>query len=156
MLEVETIEDLRPLVGQHLGRSEWVTIEQEMIDDFARVTGDANWIHVDRERARKELPGGRTIAHGMLTLALVTHLGTTIFAVRKRSKGLNYGSNKVRFMQPVQCGDRIRLSRTLKSVEYQPGAARVTYDNVVEIEGKEKPAMVAETISLVYGRDGDA
>lgn len=150
MKQVETIQDLSALVGQHLGYSEWVTVDQQMISDFARVTGDNNWVHLDVERAKKELPGGRTIAHGMLTLALITHLGGTIFAVRQRSKGINCGSNRVRFLNPVQSGARIRLSRTLKGVEYQQDAARVTFDNVVEIEGEEKPAMVAESLSLIY------
>lgn len=150
MREVQTIADLPSLVGEKLGHSEWVAIDQGMIDDFARVTGDNNWIHVDVERAKRELPDGRTIAHGMLTLAMVTHLGGTIFAVRERSKGINYGSNKVRFMNPVQSGARIRLHRTLKAVDFRDGAAHVTYHNEVEIEGESKLAMVAETISLVY------
>lgn len=150
MREVNTIDELPALLGQKLGHSEWVTIDQTMISDFARVSGDDNWIHVDVERARKELPGGRTIAHGMLTLALVTHLGGTIFAVRERSKGINYGSNKVRFMNPVQCGARIRLQRSLKAVDFREGAAYVTYHNEVEIEGQSKLAMVAETISVIY------
>lgn len=152
MLEVETIQDLGALVGQHLGYSEWVTVDQQMISDFARVTGDNNWIHLDEERAKRELPGGRTIAHGMLTLALITHLGGTIFAVRQRSKGINCGSNRVRFLNPVQSGARIRLGRTLRGVEYQEGAARLTFDNVVEIEGQDKPAMVAESLSLIYAK----
>ena len=150
MRTVETIDDLAALKGQSLGSSDWLLIDQERIDTFARVTGDESWIHVDVERAKAELPGGRTIAHGMLTLSLLIYLGGNILAVKQRSKGVNYGSNKVRFMYPVYCGDRIRLHRSLKDVVYQADSARVTYDNVVEIEGQEKPAMVAETVSVIY------
>jgi acyl dehydratase len=150
MLEVETLAELQPLVGQHLGSSAWMLVDQALIDDFARVSGDRNWVHVDVARARKELPDGKTIAHGMLTLSLVTHLASTILQVRQRSKGINYGSNKVRFINPVQCGARIRLHRSLKSVEPIDGGARLTFFNEVEIENQAKPAMVAETISVIY------
>ena len=152
MLEVETIAHAHELIGKKLGTSDWQTIDQALIDDFARVSGDRNWIHVDVERARKELPGGKTIAHGMLTLSLVTHLGGTIFAVRQRAKGINYGSNKVRFISPVVCGARIRLHRSLKAIDPMEGGARFTFDNEVEIEGEAKPAMVAETLSVIYER----
>ncbi|WP_295856195.1 MaoC family dehydratase [uncultured Xylophilus sp.] len=152
--EVETIDDLPALVGQPLGTSGWITIGQSMIDDFARISGDHNWIHVDVERARRELPEGRTIVHGMLTLSLVAQLGSEVFGVRQRDRGINYGSNKVRFITPVLCGARIRLHRTLAAVDPMDGgrAARVTFDNTVEIDGEARPAMVAETITVIYGK----
>lgn len=150
MLEVDTVADAQKYIGQALGTSDWLTVDQAMIDDFARLSGDRNWIHIDVERAKAELPGGKTIAHGMLTLSLVTHLGSTIFGVRQRSKGINYGSNKVRFVTPVKCGARIRLHRSLKAVDMVEGGARLTFDNSVEIEGEAKPAMVAQTLSVIY------
>jgi acyl dehydratase len=150
MLELETVADLRPYAGKPIGTSDWLTIDQQRIDDFARVSGDDNWIHVDVERARRELPGGKTMAHGMLTLSLITYLGGKILRVRQRSRGINYGSNKVRFTAPVLCGARIRLHRTLEKYEPIEGGARLTFSNRVEIEGEEKPALVAETISVLY------
>ncbi|AOB31158.1 enoyl-CoA hydratase [Bordetella sp. H567] len=156
MLEVDTPYDLEPYVGKALGTSDWLEIDQTRIDDFARVSGDDNWIHVDVERARRELPGGRTLAHGMLTLSLITYLGQGICRVRHRSRGINYGSNKVRFTAPVQCGARIRLHRTLERYEPFDGGVRLTYGNRIEIEGNERPAMVAETMSLMYVKETQA
>lgn len=152
MLEVETLSDLKPYVGKLLGTSEWLTIDQARIDDFARVSGDENWIHVDVERAKRELPDGKTMAHGMLTLSLLTYLGGRIWRVRQRSKGVNYGSNKVRFTSPVKCDARIRLHRTLERFDPVEGGARLTFGNSVEIEGEERPALVAETMSIIYGK----
>lgn len=152
MLEVETPEDMAQYVGKPLGISDWLTVDQERIDAFARVSGDENWIHVDVERARRELPGGKTIAHGMLTLSLVTYMGGNILRIRQRSRGINYGSNKVRFTAPVQCGARIRLHRTLEKYEAIDGGARLTFGNRMEIEGVERPALVAETVSVIYAR----
>jgi acyl dehydratase len=129
-----------------------MTIDQKLIDDFAAVSGDRNWIHIDVERAKQELPDGKTIAHGMLTLSLVTDLGANIAKVLERSKGVNYGSNKVRFTAPVQVGSRIRLHRTLLKFERAEGGARLTFSNEVEIEGKQRPALVAETISMMYAK----
>ncbi|HUM17813.1 MAG TPA: MaoC family dehydratase, partial [Candidatus Nitrosotalea sp.] len=97
MLKVEKPQDLLQHVGKELGPSEWLTVTQEMIDKFADATGDHQWIHVDVERAKKELPGGKTIAHGYLTLSLLPRLAPTLMAVEKRRRGLNYGSNRVRF-----------------------------------------------------------
>lgn len=154
MLELETVADLRPYVGKPVGTSDWLTIDQQRIDDFARVSGDDNWIHVDVERVRRELPGGKTMAHGMLTLSLITYLGGKILRVRQRSRGINYGSNKVRFTAPVLCGARIRLHRTLEKYEPIEGGARLTFSNRIEIEGEEKPALMAETISVLYAKSG--
>lgn len=150
-MEVQTISDVAQYVGQHLGYSRWVSIDQTMISTFADLTGDKNWVHVDVERARHDMPDGKTIAHGLFILSLLPKLGTELFSVKDRSKGLNYGLNKVRFTCPVKCGDRIRLSRVLKSVDYLVDAARLTYDNTVEIEGSAKPALVSESIMIIYG-----
>ena len=151
MIEVETPGDMQAHVGKLLGTSEWVTIDQGKIDDFAKLTGDDNWIHIDVARAARELPGGKTIAHGLLTLSLVPYLSAQTYKIRKRSKGINYGSNKIRFPAPVVCGARLRLHRSLEKYEPFEGGARLTFSNVMEIEGETKPALAAETISVVYG-----
>lgn len=150
MLTLETPYDLEAHVGQVLGYSNWTLITQEMIDDFARVSGDDNWIHVDVERARRELPGGNTIAHGMLTFSLLTSMGGEILKVKERGRGINYGSNKVRFTAPIPAGCRIRLERTLLAMDRVEGGVRLTYRNVIMREGQEQPVMVAETLSMMY------
>ncbi len=152
MLEVQTPADMADYVGKKIGTSDWLLIDQQRIDDFARVSGDDNWIHIDVERASRELPHGKTIAHGMLTFSLVTFLGAQISRVVERSRGVNYGSNKVRFTAPVPVGSRIRLHRTLEKCEIVEGGARLTFGNSIEIEGTERPALVAETISMVYAK----
>lgn len=150
MIEVERPADLARYVGQEIGVSDWFTVDQPMIDKFAEATGDHQWIHVDVERAKRELPGGKTIAHGYLTLSLVPRLGQTICRVQKRSRGLNYGSNRIRFTGQVPAGSRIRLRQKIKSVEPVAGGVRITSENTVEVEGATRPALVAETISLQY------
>jgi acyl dehydratase len=150
MLEVETPKDLLQHVGRELGPSDWMTVDQAMIDKFADATGDHQWIHVDVERAKREMPGGKTIAHGYLTLSLVPRLAATLMRVKKRSRGVNYGSNKVRFITPVQAGARIRLRQHIASVEEIEGGVRVTSQMTVEIEGQPRPALVAETLGQSY------
>jgi len=150
MLELETPLDIKQHVGRELGPSEWMTVDQPMIDQFAKATGDHQWIHVDVERAKKEMPGGKTIAHGYLTLSLVPRMAATLTKVKKRSRGVNYGSNKVRFISPVQAGARIRLRQRIKNVEDIQGGVRVTSEMTVEIEGQDKPALVAELIGQQY------
>src|SRR5712692_4611514 len=115
MLKVETPKDLLGLVGRELGPSEWITVDQAMIDKFADATGDHQWIHEDVERAKREMPGGKTIAHGYLTLSLVPRLASTLVKVSQVSRGLNYGSNKVRFTNAVPAGSRIRLRQRILS-----------------------------------------
>ena len=150
MLEPETPKDLLELVGRELGPSEWMTVDQAMIDKFADATGDHQWIHVDVERARREMPGGKTIAHGYLTLALVPRMAATLMRVKKRSRGLNYGSNKVRFINPVPAGARIRLRQRIANAETVAGGVRVTSEMTVEIEGQERPALISELIGISY------
>jgi acyl dehydratase len=152
MLKVEKPQDLLQHVGEELGPSEWLTVTQEMIDKFADATGDHQWIHVDVERAKKELPGGKTIAHGYLTLSLLPRLAPTLMSVERRRRGLNYGSNRVRFTAPVPAGARIRLKQKLVKVEpVEDNGFRVTSEMTMEVEGSARPAMVAETLSIVYG-----
>jgi acyl dehydratase len=150
MLEVERPADLAAHLGQELGRSEWLTVDQAMIDRFAEATGDHQWIHVDVERAKREMPGGKTIAHGYLTLSLLPRLSYGIFRIAKRSRGINYGSNKVRFLNPVTAGSRVRLVQGLKAVEPIEGGQRLIFEAKVEIEGETRPALIAETIALAY------
>ena len=151
MIEVERPTDLASYVGREIGVSDWFTVDQTMIDKFAEATGDHQWIHVDVERAKREMPGGKTIAHGYLTLSLVPRLAATIYRVTKRRQGLNYGSNRVRFTGQVPAGSRIRLRQKIKSVEpVAGGGVRITSESTVEVEGADRPALVAETISLQF------
>jgi len=150
-LTVEYPKDLKQHVGRELGPSDWMTVEQAMIDKFADATGDHQWIHVDVERAKREMPGGKTIAHGYLTLSLVPRMAATLVEVTKRSRGLNYGSNKVRFTNTVPAGSRIRLRQRILSVDDVSGnGVRVTSEMTVEIEGQERPALVAELMGIRY------
>jgi acyl dehydratase len=151
MLTIATPKDVFKHLGQELGPSEWLTVTQDMIDKFAEATGDHQWIHVDVERAKRELPGGKTIAHGYLTLSLLPRLAPTLMKIENRKRGVNYGSNKVRFITPVPAGGRIRLRQRLVNAEdMKDGAVRITSEMTMEVEGSERPAMVAETMGVVY------
>src|SRR5437899_9597346 len=144
MLHVDTPKDLLQHIGRELGPSDWITVDQAMIDRFAEATGDHQWIHVDVERAEREMPGGKTIAHGYLTLSLVPRLASTLYRVKQRSRGLNYGSNRIRFTGQVPAGSRIRLRQKIKAVEpVDGGGVRITSENTVEVEGAARPALVA-------------
>ena len=152
MLEVEKPADMKTHIGKQIGTSEWVTVDQPMIDKFAEATGDHQWIHVDVERAKREMPGGKTIAHGYLTLSLLPRLAPTLMKIEKRKRGINYGSNKVRFISPVPAGSRVRLrQRLVNAEETKDGGLRITSEMTIEVEGSERPAMVAETMGVVYG-----
>ena len=146
MVIFPTPADLLGQVGQKLGTSDWFTIEQRHIDGFAALTGDDFWIHVDSERAAREMPGGKTIAHGLFVLALVPFLQRGIFRIEKRGKGLNYGSDRVRYTAPVPVGSRVRLHQTLKAVDRIGRATRMKTLCEIELEGTERPAVVAEFI----------
>jgi len=151
MLNVETPQDLKQHVGEEMGVSDWVTIDQARIDKFAEATGDHQWIHTDPERAARELPIGSTIAHGYLTLSLVSELSTQNLQIVKKRTGLNYGSNKVRFTGMVPAGSRVRLRSVLKAAEeVEDNGVRVISTVTMEREGAERPVMVAETISIAY------
>jgi acyl dehydratase len=151
VIEIERPADLSQYIGTEIGVSDWFTVDQAIIDKFAEATGDYQWIHVDVERARREMPGGKTIAHGYLTLSLVPRLAQTIYRIRRRSRGLNYGSNRIRFTGQVPAGSRIRLRQKIRSVEpVEGGGVRITSENSVEVEGAARPALVAETISMQF------
>jgi acyl dehydratase len=148
MLTVERPVDLVAYVGQKLGTSDWVLVDQEMINAYAATTGDKSWFHVDPERAQREMPGGQTIAHGFLTLSLYAPMSETIYAIRRRRRGVNYGLNRLRFTAPVPAGSRVRLHETLKAAEPIEGGVRLTLDCLIEIENETRPALVAEIIVL--------
>ena len=151
MLTIDKPKDVFQHIGTELGPSDWLTVTQEMIDKFAEATGDHQWIHVDVERAKRELPGGKTIAHGYLTLSLLPRLAPTLMKITGRSRGVNYGSNKVRFISPVPAGSRIRLrQRLVNAEETKDKGVRITSEMTIEVEGSERPAMVAETMGVVY------
>ena len=151
MRMVETPEALRALIGQELGVSDWLEVTQDLIDRFADVTGDHQWIHVDVERARREMPGGKTIAHGYLLLSLLPKLGAGIYKLSWPTRSINYGSDKVRIVNPVKAGARIRLRQSLVAVEDgAPGAHRITVRQTLEIENEAKPAMIADTIRMSF------
>ena len=143
-----TLDEIAAASGEELGTSEWVTIEQERVDQFAQATGDHQWIHVDVERAASG-PFGATIAHGYLTLSLVPWLGSTVFALETPGAKLNYGVNKVRFPSPVRVGSRIRSTITVGEVTDLPAGKQLTLKHVIEIEGGTKPACVAESVVLL-------
>jgi acyl dehydratase len=143
------IAELGDHVGRHLGYSAWHRITQDQVNLFAEATGDQQWIHVDEERA-KSGPFGRTIAHGYLTLALAPVLIWEILAVEGASMTVNYGLNKVRFPNPVPVGSRVRLGLELASVDDAAGAVQVGLKATFEIEGKDKPACVAEILFRYY------
>ena len=148
---VSGVEGVQGLVGQHLGHSEWVTITQEQVNQFADATGDHQWIHVDVERAKKESPFGGPIAHGYLTLSLLVPLLAQVLVVSDAVMGVNYGLNKVRFPSPVPVGSKVRASATLKEVTEIAGGLQYVLSVTVQREGGDKPVCVAEPVYRVYG-----
>jgi acyl dehydratase len=138
-------DELKSLVGQHLGSSDWLEITQERVNTFAEATGDHQWIHVDPEKA-KAGPFGGTIAHGYLTMSLGPVLLPQIVTVTGFSLALNYGLNKLRFPSPVPVGSKLRLSAQLAAVEDVSGGVQTTYVLTFEVDGQDKPACVAEAL----------
>jgi acyl dehydratase len=149
MRSFETIAELKELVGQEIGVSDWITVTQERIQLFADATNDHQWIHVDVERA-KAGPFGTTIAHGFLTLSLLPEMAASAFGVRETRMGVNYGLNKVRFPAPVPSGSRVR--GLFKLIGYEPleGGAQLTVQVTMEREGSDKPVCIAESIGRRY------
>jgi acyl dehydratase len=151
-----TLAGLGEKIGQELGVSDWVAIEQARIDAFASCTGDYQWIHVDVERAKRESPFGGPVAHGYLTLSMVAPLAMQIGVIPKdAAAGLNYGIDKVRFLTPVLAGARVRLRVVLAGIEARDGGQVVMKtQNTLEVEGAQKPALVAETLALLIPAKG--
>ncbi len=151
MRVIDGLDMLASLAGTELGASEWLAVTQEMIDRFADVTLDPQWIHIDTERAARESPYGTTIAHGFLTLSLIPHFRRQIAELRGVSRAINYGVNKVRFPNAVRAGARVRGVQTLLAVtRVAPGTIRFNSRFVVEIEREAKPACVADTVTMVF------
>ena len=143
-------KDMKELIGQEIGVSDWLDITQDRVNRFADATGDHQWIHVDVERATKEL--GAPIAHGYLTLSLLPMLAAQIMRVQGVTRGINFGCNKVRFTNMVPVGSRVRLRQKCLAVESRAGGKQVTMESTIEIEGKDRPACVAESIGIIYGQ----
>jgi acyl dehydratase len=141
-------DDLAAAVGTHLGFSDWLTVDQHRIDTFADATGDHQWIHVDPERAAAG-PFGTTIAHGFLTLSLIPHLLRDLVDYPAWPVRINYGSDRVRFLSPVPVGSRVRASAELVAARPSATGTQVTVSVTVEIEGSDKPALVAQTLTLL-------
>jgi acyl dehydratase len=151
-----TLSDLPRFVGKELGVSSWVTVDQSRIDQFAECSGDRQWIHVDVERAKRESPYRGPIAHGYLTLSLVAPLQMEIGAVpTDAGAAFNYGLDKVRFLAPVKAGARVRLRVALVDVEKKGGGVVLKTTNTLEIEGSDKPALIAESLALITPRKAD-
>jgi acyl dehydratase len=150
---VESVDEIKALVGQELGVGDWLEITQDRVNQFADVTGDHQWIHVDVERA-KASPLGGPIAHGFLTLSLIPLLGQVREGTRislPYKQVFNYGLNRVRFITPVKVGARVRMRTTLQAFdELSPGVYQITNLQTIEIEGTERPAMVAESLVRMY------
>ena len=149
MQVIKSIEDAQALVGQELGVSDWLEIDQKRVNDFAEVTGDHQWIHVDVERAKAESPYKAPIAHGFLTLSLIPALSKDNYRVENAKLGINYGLNKVRFLNAVPVGSRVRARSELIDVKAKDGVADLTVRHTIEIDGVEKPAAVAEMIARI-------
>jgi acyl dehydratase len=142
------LSEIQSLVGQEIGVSDWLEITQDRVNRFADATGDHQWIHVDVERATREL--GAPIAHGYLVLSLIPFLAKNIVSYSGVSRGINYGSNKVRFTNTVPVGSRIRMRMQMLSCEARSGGFQTVNQFTIEIEGQERPACVAEVVSLVF------
>ncbi len=145
------IPSIKDYIGKPLGQSDWFTVTQEQIHDFARATGDHQWIHVDVERAQQESPFGCPIAHGYLTMSLAPTLLLQLLRVGNSSRTINYGADKVRLPVPVPAGARVRLSAQIKHVRNVPGgAARVTIALIFHVEGKTRPCCTADAIYIYF------
>jgi acyl dehydratase len=143
--------ELKSAVGAEVGVSDWVAVTQDRINKFAEATGDEQWIHVDPERAAREMPGGTTIAHGLLSLSLIPTFIRSIIGLKGLRNTLNYGANRIRYLTPVPAGSRLRGRVAIAQAEdVPPDALRVTYKVTIEIEGGQRPACVAEVIGQHY------
>jgi len=153
MRVISSVEDAKALEGEEVGLSDWVVIDQTRIDQFAEATADYQWIHVDTERAAKELPDGKTIAHGYLTLALIPALTAKFVRVDNLARAINFGMNKVRFYTPVPAGARVRARAKVLQARRRAGALLLTSEVRIEVEGERKPACVAETLGMYFFDD---
>jgi acyl dehydratase len=150
-LELENFESFRALEGQTLPTGDWLTVTQDMINDFAKATMDFQWIHIDVKKAEKHSPFKKPVAHGFMSLALLSKMLQDVVKVKSAKMGVNYGLNRVRFPSPVLVDSQLRLVCTIQKIEnYGDRGLKITWNSVVEIEGSDKPACVAEFISLMF------
>jgi len=147
-MQEHALADLPGLIGQELGVSDWLEVTQERVNQFAEATGDHQWIHIDVDRATREIGG--PIAHGYLTLSLIPHLSAGVMRITGVGRGINYGSDKVRFTNMVRVGKRVRMRQKLVGCEPKAGGVQIKNECTIEIEGESRPACVAETISILY------
>lgn len=147
---IKSIEDAKALEGEEVGLSDWTVIDQHRVDQFAEATADYQWIHVDTERAAREMPGGKTIAHGYLTLALIPGLTDSFVEVPNLERAINFGVNKVRFMTPVVVGSRVRARAKILQARRRAGALMLTSEIRIEVENERKPACIAETLGMYF------
>lgn len=138
------------MIGKELPHSDWLTITQEMINDFANATLDKQWVHVDVERAKNESPFKTTIAHGFMSLAMLSKMLEDLFQIDSVKMGLNYGLNKVRFPHPVPVNSRLQMQAVIKDIEDQHGGVKITFSCAVVIDGIDKPACVAEFLAMMF------
>jgi len=150
---ISSIEDAKALEGIEVGVSDWIVVDQNRINQFAEATGDFQWIHVDTDRAKTELPDGKTIAHGYLTLALVPTLTGDFVKVERLAKAINFGCNKIRFYSMVPVGSRVRARAIVRQARKRAGALMLTSEVTIEVEGEKKPACVAETLGMYFFGD---
>jgi acyl dehydratase len=153
---ITSIDDAKALVGEEVGLSDWVVIDQHRIDQFAEATADHQWIHVDTERAVREMPDGKTIAHGYLTLALIPAFTGDFVHVENLARAINFGLNKVRFYAPVPVGSRLRGRAVVLKAQQRAGALLLTSEVRLEVEGQRKPACIAETLGMYFFNEVDA
>lgn len=146
-----SFDEIKSAAGTEIGASEWIEITQDRIDKFAEATCDEQWIHIDPDRAKRELPGGKTIAHGLLSLSLAPLFIRSVMGLKGLRNTLNYGADRIRYLSPVPAGSRIRGRISIAEAEdVPPEGLKVNYHLVIEIEGGERPACVAELIALHY------
>lgn len=151
MLQFKNLTEFKSMVGKELPSTEWYTISQEMINDFANATLDKQWIHVDEERAAKESPFKSTVAHGFMSVAMISRMLEGMFSVESVKMGLNYGLNKVRFPNPVPVNSNLRMLAAIKDIEdIENNGIKVIFTCVIEIQGKKKPACYAEFLAVLY------
>lgn len=147
----ENFDDLKSAVGTEVGASDWVEVTQNRIDKFAAATGDDQWIHVDVDRAARELPSQSTIAHGLLTLSFAPLFVRSVMGLRGIKNTLNYGANRIRYLAPVPAGSRLRGRIAIANAEdVASRGLRVTYGITIELEGRDRPACVAEMVAIHY------
>jgi acyl dehydratase len=153
---IKSIDDAKALIGEEVGLSDWIVIDQHRIDQFAEATSDYQWIHVDVERAAKEMPDGKTIAHGYLTLALFPALTANFIKVENLTRTVNFGLNKLRFYVPIPVGSRLRARATVLQARKRGGGLLLNSEVRIEVEGQRKPACVAEILGLYFFDEGES